>query len=71
MAKTAEQVLEENESRLMALPGVEGIGIGGSEEQPEIIVMVRRGLTEMRNQLPARLDGYPVRVEASGEITAF
>ena len=68
---TAQQVLEQNEKRLMSIPGVEGVGVGGSKARPEIIIMVRQHGTEMANTLPKQLNGYPVRVEVSGEITAF
>lgn len=71
MPKSAEQVLEENESRLMGIPGVEGVGIGGTEEEPVILIMVRQGLADMRRKLPGAIGGYPVRVEISGEISAL
>ena len=68
---TAQQVLERHQEQLMSIPGVEGVGLGGSEMHPEIIIMVRQHRTEMANTLPKQLNGYPVRVEVSGEITAF
>ena len=71
MNMNAEQVLEHHKEQLMSIPGVEGVGVGGSEAHPEIIIMVRQHRTEMANTLPKQLNGYPVRVEASGEITAF
>ena len=68
---TAQQVLEQHQEQLMSIPGVEGVGLGGSEGRPEIIIMVRQQRTAMANTLPKQLNGYPVRVEISGEITAF
>jgi hypothetical protein len=68
---TVEQVLAKHEERLMAIPGVEGVGIGESAGSPVIIVMVRRGATDMAQKLPSELGGYPVRVEVSGEVVAF
>lgn len=65
-----DQVLEQNQDRLLAIPGVEGVGIGGSEDSPVIVVMVRHGGSEMRKKLPSQLEGYPVKMEVTGEITA-
>jgi hypothetical protein len=65
-----EEVLEKHQDRLMSIPGVEGVGIGGDEGAPEIVIMVARGGAEMRRKLPARIGGYPVRVDVTGEITA-
>jgi len=66
----AEAALEKHQARLMSIPGVEGVGIGGSDDSPVIVVMVRRGGTDIRKKLPARVEGYPVKVEVTGEITA-
>lgn len=67
----ADEVLAKHQDRLMSIAGVEGVGIGGSEESPVIIVMVRQGATEMRKKLPSQIEGYPVTVEVTGEITAY
>jgi hypothetical protein len=66
----AAAALERHQDRLMSIPGVEGVGIGGSEDSPVIVVMVRKGGADIRKKLPARLEGYPVKVEVTGEITA-
>ncbi len=66
----AEDVLEKHQNRLMDIAGVEGIGIGGTADAPVILVMVRDGGAEVRQRIPAQLDGYPVKVEVVGEITA-
>jgi hypothetical protein len=66
-----EDVLARNEPRLMAVPGVEGVGIGGTPEAPFILVMVRQGGTQMAKKLPQEIDGYAVRVEVTGEITTL
>ena len=65
-----EEVFDRHESRLMATAGVEGVGIGGSPDAPVILVMVRQGATAMAATLPRSLEGYPVVVEVSGEISA-
>lgn len=66
----AATALEKHQDRLMAIPGVSGVGIGGSEDSPVIVVMVTTGGTAMRKQLPDQIEGYPVKVEVTGEITA-
>ena len=65
-----EEVFDRHESRLMTTAGVEGVGIGGSPDAPVILVMVRQGATAMAARLPTSLEGYPVVVEVSGEISA-
>jgi hypothetical protein len=67
----AEDVLEKHQHRLMEMAGVEGLGIGGTAEAPVILVMVREGGAEVRKRIPPQLDGYPVKVEVVGEITAY
>jgi hypothetical protein len=66
----AEAALERHQARLMSIPGVEGVGIGGSEDSPVIVVMVRKGGAAVRKTLPTQVEGYPVKVEVTGEITA-
>jgi hypothetical protein len=67
----AEDVLEKHQNRLMDIAGVEGVGIGGTAEAPVILVMVREGGADVRQRVPPQLDGYPVKVEVVGEITAY
>ena len=66
----AAAALERHQDRLMSIPGVEGVGIGGSEDSPVIIVMVSKGGADIRKKLPAQIEGHPVKVEVTGEITA-
>jgi hypothetical protein len=66
----AAEALHKHEKELMSIPGVEGVGIGGSEDSPVIVVMVRKEGTAMRKKLPAQIEGYPVEVDVTGEITA-
>jgi hypothetical protein len=68
---TVEKVFNQNESRLMAVPGVEGVGIGGTRARPVILVMVRKDAAAMAGKLPREIDGIPVKVEVSGEISAY
>lgn len=66
-----ETVLEENQESLMSIPGVVGVGIGGSTDSPVIIVMVNQSNRELKKKLPSQLSGVPVQVDVSGEVTAF
>lgn len=66
-----EGVLKINEERLMAIPGVVGVGVGESEGKPVVIIMVKELTPELRDKLPQKLDGFGVRVEVVGEIIAF
>ena len=66
-----EDVLRKNEGRLMAIPGVIGVGIGESEGMPIIIIMVKELTSELKNKLPYKLDSFDVKVEVVGEVTAF
>jgi glucose-6-phosphate isomerase len=68
---TIEQALEKHETRLMNIPGVVGVGIGGSETGPVILVMVRDRATAKTQAVPPTIEGFPVKVDVSGEITAF
>lgn len=68
---TAEMALERHQDRLMSIPGVVGVGIGGSEDSPMIVVMVRKGGNDIRKKIPARIEGHPVKVEVTGEIKAL
>ncbi len=63
--------LRKHEDRLMAIPGVTGVGITGTGEDPAILVMIRPAVPGVAAALPAELEGFPVRVEPAGEITAF
>jgi hypothetical protein len=65
-----EKALEKHTNRLMAVDGVEGVGIGGTAQAPVIVIMVRSGATRMARALPDKIEGYPVKVETSGEISA-
>ena len=66
-----EKALEKHTGRLMAIPGVEGVGVGGTEQAPAIVVMVRSGATQKAKELPLEIEGYPVIVESTGEIQAY
>ena len=65
-SKTIEQVLETHTDSLMALPGVVGTAIGLCDDDTCIRVFLADSSAEARRKIPARLEGYPVKVEVTG-----
>lgn len=63
------RVLAAHEKELMATPGVVGVYVGLLDDgkSPCLKVMLARR-TPQSNQIPAQIDGFPVRVELTGEI---
>jgi len=66
-----EQALERHQDRLMAIPGVIGVGIGEAGGRPALVVMVKQMTPELKAHLPQKLEDHPVVFEQSGEIFAF
>jgi hypothetical protein len=63
------QVKEAHVDELMAIPGVVGVYVGALDDgKPCIGVMVSERTEELAKRCPKELEGYPVRVEVSGEI---
>ncbi|HLF13461.1 MAG TPA: hypothetical protein VI932_01050 [Bacteroidota bacterium] len=63
------QVLNDNVSRLMKIEGVVGVYEGMLDEGgPCITVMVKNDRPGLKQDLPAVLEGYPLRLEIGGEI---
>lgn len=60
--------VEMHQDRLMAIPGVTGIGIGENAGRPVIVVMVATLTPEVRAQVPSQLEGFEVQLETSGDI---
>lgn len=71
MSDDIETVRARHETALMAVPGVVGVGIGGSADDPVIVILVESLTPALSRALPRLLDGFPVRVEVSGDVTAF
>jgi hypothetical protein len=62
-------VLEERAPGLLALEGVAGVYEGATPDgKPCIVVMLKDERPVVRKDIPASLDGYPVRLEFGGEI---
>jgi hypothetical protein len=68
--KPIKQVLEEHSPRLMAVPGVVGTAESLCDNEPCIVVMVVARTPELEQNLPDRLEGYPVTIRVTGELRA-
>lgn len=67
--KPIEQVLNENQEMLLAVPGVQGFYQGMLDDGSDCIVIMIDILTEdIQSKLPDTLEGYPVVLEAGGKI---
>jgi hypothetical protein len=62
-------VLAQHEKQLMAIPGVVGVYVGVLEDgrSPCLKIMLARSTPESK-EIPARIDGFPVVLEVTGEI---
>lgn len=63
-----EDVKRKNEAWLMALPGVVGVGIGKKAGARVIQVIVKEVTKDIREKVPAILDGHMTDVVKVGEI---
>ena len=57
-------------SQLVGLPGVVGVGIGGSEGDAKLVVNVVELTEELKANIPKELDGIPVEILETGEFKA-
>lgn len=69
--KTIEEVLKEHTDQLMSMPGVVGTAQGLCDDKPCIKVFVIKKTHELDEKIPDILDGYPVKIEETGEIKAL
>lgn len=69
-SRPIEEVLAAHTDSLMAVPGVVGTAIGLCDGAPCIRVLLSRASDAARQRIPARLEGYPVQVEVTGQIQA-
>ena len=66
---TVEAVRSRNESRLMAIEGVVGIGVGQTAAGDDAIVVYLRD-ESVRQRVPATIEGYPLEIVVSGGFDA-
>ena len=68
---TIQNVKAKHEDFLLAMPGVVSVGIGKNPDGQFVIIVGLDGpRPETVNQLPTKLDGYPVRMEIIGPVKA-
>ena len=70
-AKSIKEVLSDHARALISIPGVVGAGEGLCDGEPCIKVFVIKKTPEIEKTLPSTLEGYPVRIEKTGEIKAL
>jgi hypothetical protein len=63
-----ERVLERNTPALLGIPGVVGTAQGEVKGKPCILVFIKERDPVVEQQIPAVLEGHPVKIEAVGEI---
>lgn len=67
------RVKERHEGRLLAIPGVVGVGVGLSGRvtgQPVIEVYIKEATSALQQALPSSLDGVEIKIVETGEIFA-
>lgn len=69
--KSMDEVQEEHQKRLLAIPGVVGMGQGLSDGKPCFRVHVDKLTPELSARIPTTIDGYPVVVIQTGPIRKF
>ena len=68
------RVKERHEGRLLATPGVIGVGVGLSDtimKQAAIEIYVKQATEPLRQALPKSLDGVEAKIVETGEIRAY
>lgn len=69
--KSIDTVIEENNSRLLSIPGVVGTAESLCDDRTCIKVYVIKKSPELTRQIPKVIDGYPVVIEETGEINVL
>lgn len=69
--RTIEQVQDAYTDEWMAIPGVEGTGIGLCGGKPCIKVYSSRTAEELQGKIPPTVEGYPVTIEETGTFRAL
>jgi len=67
----ARRVKERHERELLALKGVEAVGLGRLHGEPVINVYVDHGAGDTVARIPPALEGVPVSIKESGVFEAF
>ena len=67
-SRSIQEVLAAHTDSLMALPGVVGTAIGRCDTTLCIRVFLRDSTAAARGAIPETLEGYPVKVDVTGEF---
>jgi hypothetical protein len=66
------EVLAAHSSELMAIPGVVGTAEGRlADGRPCVLILIARDDAALRARLPRELEGWPVKIEVTGELHAM
>jgi hypothetical protein len=69
-SSAVEQVRQSHEHELMAIDGVEGVGVGRDSIGNDAIIVYLR-TDDVRDRVPRSIDGYPVETKVTGIIDAY
>lgn len=69
MSPTIEQIKDLHEDHLIKIEGVEGVGIGVEDGKKVILVYISSDKAISR--IPKEIEGFFVKCERSGKVTAF
>ena len=69
-SSAVEQVKQRHERELMAIEGVEGVGIGNDSIGNDAIIVYLR-TEHAKTRVPSSIDGYPVQTIVTGIIDAY
>jgi hypothetical protein len=69
-SSAVEQVKQSHERELMAIEGVEGVGIGRDSIGNDAIIVYLR-TEEVRDRVPRSIGGFPVETRVTGIIDAY
>ena len=71
MSPSIQEVKKQHEARLLDMPGVVSVGIGLDPDGNKAIIVGLDGLhPDTEANMPADLEGFPVRVQIIGSIRA-
>jgi hypothetical protein len=71
-SRALSEVLAAHTPALMALPGVVGTAESKLDDgRPCVLILVSRMTPELRGKLPRDLEGWPVKVQVTGDIHAL
>jgi len=65
-----QHVKQRHEQELMAIDGVEGVGVGRNSIGDDAILVYLRS-DDIKARIPRTIDGYPVETKVSGIIDAL